>query len=421
MENLDNDSKTLLQQTARNEWRLKGRKGTLAQCTGSAKTKIALDEMMVIWGAYNNEVMRKIRDGEGPCVNDRDEPAFLVAVPTEQLRDVDWPAEVEKWYGEQGMEMWAACVVAVCYISLHKYRGGYYDLVILDEAHHLTVLSSQFFGSNVVQAVLGLTATFPDPKIEPQKYLLLKDVAPVVFVYPLEQGVDEGVVADFEINVILSVLDDRKKIIPAGNKKKPFLQTEQAAYMYQTKRITAIRIEVDSALGDAEKNAERLKFMEIARYRFMCNLPSKLRLAQAVMARELPNPEAEGALRTLIFAGSIEQCDVLCGPLTYHSKTDDKALIAFKEKRIAMLGCVKALNEGVNIPDLDQAIIVQVDSNPRSLIQRVGRIVRYREGHKAKIFILCVQNTVDESWLKSALAGFDPSRIKYLTAKSYVP
>lgn len=357
-------------------------------------------------------------------------PNFLVAVPTEQLRDVDWPAEVRKWYGDEGEEMWIACVQAVCYISLHKVHGGYYDLVILDEAHHITLLSSQFFRANVVLAVMGLTATAPDPKLEVEKYMLLREIAPVVFSYPLEQGVEEGVVADFEINVILSVLDDKKKIIPAGNKAKPFMQTEKAAYEYQSKRITAIRVEMANSLSkNPEKDADRLRLMELARYRFMCNLPSKLRIAQAVIATEHDNATvpplfsgAEGwTPRTLVFAGSIEQCGILCGEQVYHSKSGKDALDKFLSKELSLLGCVKALDEGVNIPDLDQAIIVQVDSNPRSLVQRVGRVVRYREGHKARIFILCVQNTVDESWLKTALAGFDEKRIKYLTAKSYVP
>lgn len=412
MENSANSSaaKDSLQVAARHEWKLRGRKGTLAQCTGSAKTKIAIDEMMDIWLDYKAK----------PNLAEKGHaPNFFVAVPTEQLRDVGWPNEVEKWYGTEGEEMWIACVQAVCYISVHKVRGGYYDLVVLDECHHLTFLSAQFFKANVVMAVLGLTATFPDPKVEPDKYMLLKEIAPVAFTYPLEQGVDEDVVADFEINVILSVLDDKHKTIPAGSKAKPFMQTEKAAYEYQEKLIKSVRIQLASSLGDSEQLAQRLKFMELARYRFMCNLPSKLGIAGAVIGmewnarRELP--------RTLVFAGSIDQVVRLCGYNVYHSKSTKTALNQFINKEISLLGCVKALDEGVNIPDLDQGIIVQVDSNPRSLVQRVGRIVRYREGHKAKIFILCVQNTVDEGWLKSALAGFDPGRIKYLTSKSYMP
>lgn len=412
MENPSQEAKDSLQQTARNEWVRRGRKGTLAQCTGSAKTKVALDEMMQMWRAYKAMPSHVSEFGE---FRDMPHPIFMVVVPTEQLRDVDWPAEVEKWYGAEGLEMWTTGVTAVCYISLHKYRGSHYNLVTLDEGHHLTGLSSEFFRNNIVEAVLCLTATFPDSKSEPHKYALLSEIAPVVFTYPLDQGVDEGVVSDFEINVILSVLDDKKKIIPAGSKKKPFLQTEAAAYAYQSKLITSIRIEVGNNLGDAEKNAKRLQFMEIARYRFMCNLPSKLRLAQAVMTKEITDGQ-----RTLIFAGSIEQCGVLCGNAVYHSKTTDEQLKLFAEKKINMLGCVKALDEGKNIPDLDMGLITQIDSQPRRLVQRIGRLIRFRKGHKARIFILCVQNTVDESWLNSALAGFDPKRIKYLTAKSYI-
>jgi superfamily II DNA or RNA helicase len=412
-------AKQSLQDSARNEWRLRGRKGGFSACTGVGKTKPAIDEMMEQWKLY--------RALDKPSLTPhRDKPNFLVAVPTEELRDVNWPDEVKKWYGAEGEEMWIACVQAVCYISLHKVRGGYYDLVILDEAHHLTALSHQFFRANVVLAVLALTATWPDPKTEPDKYMMLQEVAPVVFTYPLDQGVDEGMVSDFEINVILSVLDDRKKIIPAGNAKKRFMQTEKAAYEYQSKLITKLRIEQDSGTSlDPGKLAERIKFAELARYRFMCTLPGKLRLAQAVIEREHTQnfivDASVYALRTLVFAGSIEQCGILCGENVYHSKSTKEPLNKFLSKEISLLGCVKALDEGVNIPDLDQGIIVQVDSNPRSLVQRIGRLVRYREGHVAKVWILCVQSTVDESWLKTALAGFDPKRIKYIAAKNYLP
>lgn len=409
------EAKDSLQQAARNEWRRKGRKGTLAACTGTGKTKPAIDEMMEAWQQHKASAY----EGTFGEMHHIDKPNFLVAVPTEQLRDVDWPNEVKQWYGTEGEEMWQLCVTAVCYISLHKVRGGYYDLVVLDEGHHLTELSAQFFKANVVLSVLCLTATVPDPKTEPVKYALLREIAPVVFVYPLEQGVDDGVVADFELNIVLSVLDNKKKIIPAGSKAKPFLQTEEAAYKYQHNRITALRIKVDQRLGDPASLAKSLQFMELARYRFMCNLPSKLALARAIIKKEhTENPEHP---RTLVFAGSIEQATILCGEDVYHSKSPKTALQKFLDMELDLMGCVKALNEGVNIPFLDQEIICQVDSNPRSLVQRIGRMVRWRPGHVGKAFILCVQNTVDESWLKTALAGFDEKRIKYLTAKTYIP
>jgi ERCC4-related helicase len=63
------------------------------------------------------------------------------------------------------------------------------------------------------------------------------------------------------------------------------------------------------------------------------------------------------------------------------------------------------VNEGTNIPNLDEALIIQISAQELHLIQRIGRVIRVREGHLGKIYIICVRGTQDEVWLKSALKG----------------
>jgi len=70
------------------------------------------------------------------------------------------------------------------------------------------------------------------------------------------------------------------------------------------------------------------------------------------------------------------------------------------------------LNEGHNIPiKVDNAVIVQLNSNDRNLIQRIGRILRYKKGHVAKVIIILCIDTVDENWYIKATAGLDSSKI----------
>lgn len=363
--------------------------------------------MMELWRAWTCSAEGHQKSGV---------PRFFLAIPTETLRDTGWPDEVKQWYGEEGIAMWNTCVTAVCYISLHKQRGGHYDLVILDEAHHLTTLSASFFKDNVVMATLGLTATYPDQK-EVFKYALLNELAPVCFTYPLEQGVEDGLVSDFEITVIQSELDDVYKIIPAGTKAKPYMTTEKKHYEYLSNSLKRKFAEQGAGIGNPAAVAKTIQFMTLRRARFIYDLPSKTKLAKAVIKREIEdNPDK--ILRTLIFAGSIKQCDELC-QARYHSKTNGDWLDMFLAQQIRTMGCVNALNEGVNIPNLDQSIIVQASSNPREMVQRIGRNVRWRGGHVAKIFILCVLGTQDESWVKNALASFSTERIKYVPSRTY--
>jgi hypothetical protein len=51
--------------------------------------------------------------------------------------------------------------------------------------------------------------------------------------------------------------------------------------------------------------------------------------------------------------------------------------------------------------------------NERKSSQRLGRMVRLSPDDKAVIHILCFKGTVDEDWVKSALAGFDEEKITW--------
>jgi hypothetical protein len=51
--------------------------------------------------------------------------------------------------------------------------------------------------------------------------------------------------------------------------------------------------------------------------------------------------------------------------------------------------------------------------NERKASQRIGRMLRLNPDDTAIIHILCYENTVDETWVKAALEGFDQSKISY--------
>ena len=72
-----------------------------------------------------------------------------------------------------------------------------------------------------------------------------------------------------------------------------------------------------------------------------------------------------------------------------------------------------ALNEGINIPDVDGSIMVQIRSSDIKLVQRIGRNIRFREDHLANIYIIVCKDTQDEVWFRKASEDLDESRIEY--------
>jgi len=51
--------------------------------------------------------------------------------------------------------------------------------------------------------------------------------------------------------------------------------------------------------------------------------------------------------------------------------------------------------------------------NERKSTQRIGRLLRLNPDDKAIVHILCYMNTIDETWVHSALESFDEDKIDW--------
>jgi superfamily II DNA or RNA helicase len=75
----------------------------------------------------------------------------------------------------------------------------------------------------------------------------------------------------------------------------------------------------------------------------------------------------------------------------------DHIIKGFVDQDYLALVAIKCLDEGVDIPSADTAIIMTSNGNPREYIQRIGRVIRQNEKkYKAKIFDFIVKPSLDE-------------------------
>ncbi len=408
---------------------------TLSMCTGSGKSRCA--------------VLRALE-----IVSQKPDARIFLAVPTEKLRDQNWKAEFQEWGGTGIFEK---NLTRACYVSVHKYLNQEWDLVILDEAHHVTEATLPFFTENNILSIIALTATFPKDKI---KKGILNAIAPISFDYPIEQGLADGVVAPFTIDVIFTTLDDIFNCIDAGPKAKRFKTTELKSYQFW-----------DTAFND---NKEKLKVVKDSLYAFgwneqtyealsklkdksqaenyiksLVNTPIELKEIKSTLGKyaglmgsrfriigsrkailqNALNKERIGKrfineifqddMRYLVFCGSIAQSERLLPGMTFHSQTTDHAYNAFLNEELNILAVKDKVNEGTNIPNLDQALALHVSAQELILIQRIGRVIRVRDGHTGKIYLVCVKGTQDEVWLQSALKAFKNVKIDYWSEKDF--
>jgi superfamily II DNA or RNA helicase len=353
--------------------------GMVAMATGSGKSRVAVELAKIYIKPY-------------------DHGALLV--PTEKLRDENWKEEFAKW----DCHLWED-FERLCYASASKIGENVYDFVILDEGHNITELASEFFRDNQIKRTVLLTATPPsDPiKVEILRRLSIK----LVYELTLDQAVRLGFVAPYKITVITVPLDNVTKNIPGGNKANPFMTTEAACYAYWNKRVQA-------CFGDQTPQGKaKMKFAILGRMQFIYKIPSKTQVIKFLLDKVIPKED-----RTLIFCGNIEQAEQVC-PTFYHSKSSSVAYDAFKNEEINRLSCVKAVNEGHNFPGVDSGIIGQLNSKEKDLVQRIGRLIRFRPGHEAHLYIVISESTQDEKWLENAIENLDQSKVEYVRIDNF--
>jgi superfamily II DNA or RNA helicase len=73
----------------------------------------------------------------------------------------------------------------------------------------------------------------------------------------------------------------------------------------------------------------------------------------------------------------------------------DEVLERFRRGELRALVSARVLNEGIDVPDADVAVIVGGALGEREHVQRVGRLLRPAEGKRALVYELVTRNTVE--------------------------
>tara|TARA_R110002072_G_scaffold155461_1_gene305790 strand:- start:491 stop:1018 length:528 start_codon:yes stop_codon:yes gene_type:complete len=116
--------------------------------------------------------------------------------------------------------------------------------------------------------------------------------------------------------------------------------------------------------------------------------------------------------KILVFGGSNEFTNKLADATetfssVYHSgktkKQKEQALKDFRSGDKPVLCSTKALNQGFDVADATMAVICGLTSKGLTMIQRVGRIIRYQPNKRGKIICLYVKDSQEEKWLKSSV------------------
>ena len=379
-----NKIKDTEQRHALNMWAKTGFVGSIIAGTGFGKSRCGVLAAGKTLRDYHSE------DGEG---------RGIVLVPTVQLRD-QFEEEFSKWGYEDVVDK----IDFVCYQSAYKLKDNHYNIVVCDEVHlGLSPEYRKFFENNTYDRLLCMTATLPE---ENEYKLHLFKLAPTVYRISLDQCVAMGLVSPYDIVCVpIKLTDEEQKEYKSINKKFVYwkYQLGQFGAFDAAKAIMANK----NASAKDKQAAARFYACIRDRKKIVDFASNKVAQLQKLVIQNLDS-------KMLVFGGANAFTDTLCDAtqpfsVSYHSgktkKQRENALLDFKEGNKNVLCSTKALNQGLDVPDASVGVVCGLTSKALPMIQRIGRLIRFQEDKKGKIYILYVKDSQEEKWLKSSVKG----------------
>jgi len=360
------------QQEAYDSWISSGCIGTVKSVTGSGKTHVALKAIEV--------------NPEG----------IWIIVPTVPLQD-QWYEHIKSLglgdkvglLGNGSQEMTKSITIAI--INSARDKQIKCRLLIIDEVHR--VLSAENFEpikNADFTSILALSAT-PE-KDECTYWDRFVSKVPIIYELPLEEATERGIVAEFQDVLVPCELTPEEAVIYAGLTE----QIKKILSMYgHDFRIAMMAIKRGAggpAIMLTKYISERKQLVHM----------SKGKIQKAIdLINEMPEK------KIIVFSEFIDTLTVIDKSVNqlrpryiYHSgikKKERKQLLEnFRNSTNGVILSARAIDEGVDIPDCDTAVLVSGSSTKRQYIQRLGRIIRPKENKLANLYQLYCKGTMDE-------------------------
>lgn len=359
------------QAAALDAWDLAGRRGVIVLPTGAGKTRTAI-------AAIARAAVRT-----------------LVLAPTRVLIE-QWAKELTRAgagpvgrYGDGERAEGPITVATYASARRHAERlGNRFALLVIDEAHHFGGLA----GDETLEMCtapfrLGLTAT---PAEDPERVARVERVlGPVVY---------RSVVGEL-VGRFLSPF--RIVSLPLGltNAERTEWEKDVAVWKPVVRQFFAAAPNAswpDFMVASQRSDTGRRVVAAWRRSRALLRFTD----AKREVLRRLLNQHA--TCRTLVFApDAITACAVsreLFVPVItadIGKKERAELLASFSRGDLRVIVSARVLNEGVDVPEADVAVILGGSQGAREYVQRVGRVLRPAEGKEAIVYELTTTGTYE--------------------------
>jgi len=351
------------QAEALEKWWGRGRRGVVELPTGAGKTILAVLAIAKV------------------------QRPTLVVVPTLELL-VQWQRTLEKFLGGPvgtigGGTSQVEDLTVITYDSAQmqmEFLGDRFGFLVCDECHHLPAPAYRFVAEGCLAPFrLGLTATLA--RTDGSESVILDLLGPLV--HQVGIGELEGeYLAPYEIHSIPVLLDEEEQATydAARAEYLTFLRSTGISFNRPQGWAQFIVRAHQSDEGRAAFAAYRLQ------KRIALTSKNKLEALWEVLRRHKKD-------RVLVFTEDNDTVyrlseRFLLPTITHQTRPPErKALLdAFAQGELRVLLTSKVLNEGVDVPDANVGIVLSGNGSVREHVQRLGRILRKKEGKRASLY-----------------------------------
>lgn len=364
------------QAEALDAWRDAGDRGVIELPTGSGKTVVAVGAMAAL-----------------------DTPT-LVVVPTVDLLE-QWIDELDAEFGETtaigrlgGGEQRLEPITVSTYDSAYlraEELGDRFGLLVFDEAHHLGGEGYRDVARlSAAPARLGLTATFerPDGAHEAIEELL----GAVVYRLSADDLAGEHL-ADYDLKRI------DVELTPAERERYEKHQETFTDYLAESGiqlRSGSDYRELVKRSGTDPKAREALLAKQRAR-KVMMNADRKLDALADILDRHRGD-------RVIVFTAYTDlvyeiASRFLLAPITAETPADERREIVdrFRRGEYTRVVAANVLDEGIDVPDANVAVVLSGSGSEREFTQRLGRVLRPKDGGgRAILYEVVASGTAEE-------------------------
>lgn len=326
----------------------------------------------------------------------------------------NWMKEFDKWWKDRNV-----LITMTTYASLHKYAGKY-DVVLFDEAHHLSERCRDIFKGFKYKYCILLSATISQ-SLKDELNILFNDL--YVYKKSLRDAIDNKILPDPLIYFIPLDLNDKLPtefyVVNPKAKGKTIESSYALRWQYIKQKMHPVKIYCTQKQYNAELD-NKIKWLK-DRFMMSKNQAIKFRWLQLCNKRLkwLSDKKISyvqkllfnlNDCRTLTFCGSIEQTEFF-GKYCINSKNKDSLnnLKLFNDHKINHITSCNMLNEGVNLSDCQIGIYANLNSSDILIKQKTGRLLRHK---KPVIIIPYFRGTREEEIADKMKENYNPKLIR---------